>query len=584
MPPSDNPPALSCCKASPGHHQATSFGLNIAISPYSTTNSPTSSPVRGPKLKMSSPGTARAPLTPQALLPHSKSDDSLVEDDLVPDQSSPETSRLADDIGSLTSMDIRSDPILSSLARRQAQTPTNPPTAFKAKPAPSTLRQEGVGPRMTKAAALRLGLQWEGNTVGSGKISKTVSSGEEGPAGRERKEVDFANVPGHKREGLGIVSPSHVRLNQASSFIQAVASLSTPFIAPRETKASKLRTGGAVTTPGEKRDMGAAAVAAKAREREENMRKRASIALPASLAAPQIVSSNHVIGHVELILNRTGTSSQPIISATHRWTYVPAYQYQPPEPSSQSHGVRYECPRGGRRGAEGESAVRGEGESESERGGSQEPRSAEHRMCFCASVERKLIYADATGKQIFHAPCAWGSHPHHCFSNHPIHSSLPTIHFERWCAVIRLHPGFKGRSAGYIVRSRRTETDQGESTARRSWSRQGAPQMRNELSGGGRNGRREKGRPGAYHETSTTTKRITITHDCCVLSTLRPIPSFLFIFCFMLFINGYATILTITVCVSLQPQLITCINLVESSHHSSELISQPAAQRTSSSP
>ena len=42
--------------------------------------------------------------------------------------------------------------------------------------------------------------------------------------------------------------------------------------------------------PTEKRDMTAAAAANKERDRQENLRKRASIALPASLAAPQIVS------------------------------------------------------------------------------------------------------------------------------------------------------------------------------------------------------------------------------------------------------------------------------------------------------
>ncbi|ORX33978.1 hypothetical protein BD324DRAFT_653674 [Kockovaella imperatae] len=152
-------------------------------------------------------------------------------------------------VTSLTSQDVRSDPILSSLARKQA-----PPTAFKARPAPP--RQDNVGPRMTKSATLRQGLK---------PVAPTSSS-------EERKEVDFKSTPGHKREGLGIT----------------VAALSKPSIAPRETKASKLRTGGTVETSA-KKDMAAAAAASKAREREEQAKRRASIAVPASLSAPHII-------------------------------------------------------------------------------------------------------------------------------------------------------------------------------------------------------------------------------------------------------------------------------------------------------
>ena len=166
---------------------------------------------------MASPSVPQTPEVPLNHLTVSKSSSSLVEDHLsspannVPDQPINDETRLTNDLGPLTAKDIRTDPILASLARKQVYTPPNAsvPPVFRAKPAPTV--KEGAGPRMTKAAALRQGVKWEGPTSSAqvtaagvpGRSLKTVSSGEEG---RERKEVDFAHTPGHKRDGLTLVS------------------------------------------------------------------------------------------------------------------------------------------------------------------------------------------------------------------------------------------------------------------------------------------------------------------------------------------------------------------------------------------
>ncbi|EIW71158.1 hypothetical protein TREMEDRAFT_67600 [Tremella mesenterica DSM 1558] len=160
---------------------------------------------------------------------------------------------------SLTSSDIKYDPILSSLARAQ-KVVDSPNTStrqnvFKAKPAPKF--SSDVGPRMTKSAALRQGLDWEA-------LDKKHE--------KERKEVGFENTPGHKRAGLGLM----------------VKSLATPSLTPRQTKASQLRAGGDVTQSA-KKDREAIAAANKARDGEERQMRRKSIALPSSLSAPSIV-------------------------------------------------------------------------------------------------------------------------------------------------------------------------------------------------------------------------------------------------------------------------------------------------------
>jgi len=80
---------------------------------------------------------------------------------------------LEHDLSSLKSADVKADPILLSLAKQQGRpgsqaskgsqgTVSAGPSAFKARPAP--VRQENAGPRMTKSAALRQGLEWTDST------------------------------------------------------------------------------------------------------------------------------------------------------------------------------------------------------------------------------------------------------------------------------------------------------------------------------------------------------------------------------------------------------------------------------------
>lgn len=69
---------------------------------------------------------------------------------------------------------------------------TNHPK-FRARPAPPTTKMEGLGPRLTKSAALRQGLKWEDPR----DIRRMTGEGE--------VPVDFDNVPGHKRN-LAFVS------------------------------------------------------------------------------------------------------------------------------------------------------------------------------------------------------------------------------------------------------------------------------------------------------------------------------------------------------------------------------------------
>lgn len=74
---------------------------------------------------------------------------------------------------------------------------------FRARPAPPSTNMEGLGPRLTKSAALRQGLKWEDPR----DVRRMTGEGE--------VPVVFDNVPGHKRTNLGLVSvrsgvrPSH---------------------------------------------------------------------------------------------------------------------------------------------------------------------------------------------------------------------------------------------------------------------------------------------------------------------------------------------------------------------------------------
>lgn len=93
-------------------------------------------------------------------LPADNDNDELIEALLEPDEIC------------LTTNDIQSDPILSSLAKHQSQAKKQQPNLptgsemkqkvpFKARPAPPSTRAEGLGPRMTKSVALRLGMKWD---------------------------------------------------------------------------------------------------------------------------------------------------------------------------------------------------------------------------------------------------------------------------------------------------------------------------------------------------------------------------------------------------------------------------------------
>ncbi|WVF69675.1 hypothetical protein IAT40_004454 [Kwoniella sp. CBS 6097] len=164
------------------------------------------------------------------------------------------------DTSPLDSKDVRADPILASLAAKQSITNlkatatatassninhpdatlnlatarsntsrTNEPLSgegvnvpFRAKSVPSSTNMEGLGPRMTKSAALRLGLNWEAEKEKSRAI---VQLKEEERQGKQAEEIE---TPGHRRVGLGITVPS----------------LAAPSITPKPTKASLLRATG----------------------------------------------------------------------------------------------------------------------------------------------------------------------------------------------------------------------------------------------------------------------------------------------------------------------------------------------------
>ncbi|ODO08620.1 hypothetical protein L198_00352 [Cryptococcus wingfieldii CBS 7118] len=166
------------------------------------------------------------------------------------------------DTSSLTPVDVKADLVLKSIAQKQEPArvkPSSAGTGFVARPAP--VKRENVGPRMTKAAALRQGLAWD-----------EVKPKRDAQAKSEKEEKE-KGVPGYKRTGLNI----------------NVASLGTPSIVPRQTKSSQLRTGQAGTPQSVvKRDPEAIAAANKARQQDEKERRRTSIMTPASLGAPSI--------------------------------------------------------------------------------------------------------------------------------------------------------------------------------------------------------------------------------------------------------------------------------------------------------
>jgi hypothetical protein len=108
---------------------------------------------------------------------------------------------LEHDISSLKSADIKADPILSSLAKQQGLPVTQAPRpghshtgapVFRARPAP--VRKEGVGPRMTKSAALRQGLDW---AVVSGSKSSVSNNTVKSPPPVQQREAAKPVSLGH---------------------------------------------------------------------------------------------------------------------------------------------------------------------------------------------------------------------------------------------------------------------------------------------------------------------------------------------------------------------------------------------------
>lgn len=147
---------------------------------------------------------------------------------------------------------------------------------FKARPIPASVAKPAIQPRLSRAAALRMGVELPSvpvrvtaaatppnGPVGISGLPKSEvalpkslaqptikpranraslarttgglppvqpSTREEQPA-RQRKQVDFSNTPGHKRQSIGGNST-------------VVASLAQPSIAPRQNRASLARAGG----------------------------------------------------------------------------------------------------------------------------------------------------------------------------------------------------------------------------------------------------------------------------------------------------------------------------------------------------
>jgi hypothetical protein len=106
---------------------------------------------------------------------------------------------------------VASTAIKSERAVRPASASAPRKSSFKARPLPSSTIKPTIQPRMSRAAALRIGLP-------DPTIRRTVSD--------EERNKTFENVPGHKR----------------SETIK-VASTATPAIVPRLTKAAALRMG-----------------------------------------------------------------------------------------------------------------------------------------------------------------------------------------------------------------------------------------------------------------------------------------------------------------------------------------------------
>ncbi|KZT73714.1 nucleoside diphosphate kinase, partial [Daedalea quercina L-15889] len=122
------------------------------------------------------------------------------------------------DVGSglttTSSLRSASSSLLSALRKTGSSDSASGKTPFKARRLPATHAAPDIVPRMSRAAALRVGIP----------VEKT--GGPRGPLSKERLAQTFENVPGHKR----------------TSTI-TVASTAPPTVAPRMTRAAALRLG-----------------------------------------------------------------------------------------------------------------------------------------------------------------------------------------------------------------------------------------------------------------------------------------------------------------------------------------------------
>lgn len=259
---------------------------------------------------------------------------------------------LEHDLSSLKSADVKADPILVSLAKQQGRpgsqaskgsqgTVTAGPSAFRARPAP--IRQENAGPRMTKSAALRQGLEWTDSTrarkavevpsavkpreapkavsslgnmkyieLMTGRVtcrtkSRSPSKSILNPPGRRSRRKYFAQKglrgasvveqgereggEGSKKEECRTACEPGCPIHCQSEFDHVTRSR-TDDQAPRQNRSSALRTGGDMP-PTSMRGLASASNVSQAKPGEPEIKpvlaRRASIGVR-SLGAPSIVS------------------------------------------------------------------------------------------------------------------------------------------------------------------------------------------------------------------------------------------------------------------------------------------------------
>ncbi|CAO1629246.1 unnamed protein product [Parajaminaea phylloscopi] len=200
-------------------------------------------------------------------------------------------------------------------AAQQAQARADQHKVFKARPIPASIAAPKVQPRLSRAAALRMGIELPAVPV---RVTKAATEADTGPVGisglpkaavalpkslaapsiqpranraslarttgtsinpssqatregspaRPRKQVDFSSTPGHKRQSL---------LPKGEQ--SAVASLAKPTIAPRQNRASLARAAGGLA-PAESRTR------ALGRTESSPVKPTTSHALPRTAAMP----------------------------------------------------------------------------------------------------------------------------------------------------------------------------------------------------------------------------------------------------------------------------------------------------------